>query len=62
MNNPVLRSEISLLAEIERLRDALTKPITMQDIRLQVGEGKLPPWAILDGANAVLRQRADRCR
>lgn len=32
-------------------------PITMQDIRLVAGEGKLPAWAVLDAVNAILRQR-----
>ena len=39
--------------EIERLR----APITMQDIRLHAGEGKLSPHTILQAANIVLRAR-----
>ena len=49
------------LAEIARLtaeRDRVQKPITMNDIRLCAGEGKLSAHAVLDAANAVLRQRA----
>lgn len=46
----------ALLQAADQL-DKLAKPITMQEIRLCVGEGKLPAWAVLDGANAVLRQR-----
>ena len=38
--------------------DALTAPITMQDVRLSVGEGKLTAIDILNGVNAVLRLRA----
>jgi len=33
------------------------KPITMQDIRLVAGEGKLPAWAVLDACNIIVRQR-----
>jgi len=33
-------------------------PITMSDIRLCAGEGKLTAHTVLDAANAVLRQRA----
>src|SRR5687768_12831842 len=40
------------------LRDALTRPITMQDVRLACGEGKLTPLDMLQGANAELRRRA----
>jgi len=33
------------------------KPITMQDVRLAVGEGRLSERAILDACNIVIRQR-----
>jgi hypothetical protein len=41
---------------------AISKPINMQDIRLAVGEGKLSPFVVLDGANAELRRRAAELR
>ncbi len=34
------------------------RPITMQDVRLAVGEGKLPANDVLAGCNAELRRRA----
>ena len=40
-------------AEIDRLR----KPLTMSDIRLVAGEGKLTAHDVLAAANAVLRGR-----
>lgn len=40
-------------AEIDRLR----KPLTMSDIRLVAGEGKLTAHDVLAAANAVLRRR-----
>jgi hypothetical protein len=45
---------IKLRADIERL----TKPITMQDVRLFAGEGKLRAVDVLSACNAVLRDRA----
>ena len=53
--NSALESERS---RADRLEKALAKPITMQDIRLAVGEGRLFPLDILTGANAELRRRA----
>lgn len=41
----------------ERLGEAV-KPITMQDVRLAVGEGLLRPADILAGCNAELRRRS----
>lgn len=38
---------------------ALSAPITMQDVRLVAGEGKLPAWAVLDAVNVILRRRAE---
>ena len=43
-----------LRAEIEQLR----APITMQDIRLCAGEGKLSAATVLQATNAVLRMRS----
>ena len=45
---------ITLLTEIERLR----APITMQDIRLCAGEGKLSAATVLQAVNAILGRRA----
>lgn len=36
---------------------AKAKPITMQDVRLVAGEGKLAAHTVLDAVNAILRQR-----
>lgn len=38
--------------------DALSRPITMQDVRLAAGEGKLSAADVLTGCNAELRRRA----
>lgn len=43
----------------EAEREAIARPINMQDIRLIAGEGKLPQWALIDAFNIILRQRAD---
>lgn len=41
-------------AEIERMK----KPITMQDVRLYAGEGKLSAATILQAVNAILARRS----
>ena len=38
-------------------KNALSKPITMSDIRLAAGEGNLSAHDVLAAANAVLRMR-----
>lgn len=38
-------------------RNELSKPITMQDIRLAAGEGPLSAMEVLHAANAVIRSR-----
>lgn len=36
------------------------KPITMQDVRLIAGEGKLEAWTVLEACNVINRQRHER--
>lgn len=43
-------------------REIVARPITMQDVRLAVGEGKLSQIDILAGVNAEVRRRADLVR
>lgn len=50
----IIASHQALAAE----RNALRSPITMPDIRLAVGEGKLSAHDVLVAANAVLRMRS----
>lgn len=54
------RNCLLIQAEQQRLRAALIKPITMQDVRLCAGEGKLRAHDVLNGANAVLHMRANQ--
>ncbi len=44
--------------EAHRVGEAVVKAITMQDVRLAVGEGPLKPIDVLNGANAELRRRS----
>ncbi len=45
----------ALQAELKSVFGMPSVELTMQDIRLHVGEGKLTPQAVLNGANAALR-------
>jgi len=49
--------EIEVLSAIP-VRDVDLRPITMQDVRLAVGEGPLTPADVLAGSNAELTRRA----
>jgi len=40
---------------------SVERPITMQDVRLAVGEGRLTPSDVLAGCNAELARRASLC-
>ena len=46
------------LETVERLRAALRRPITMQDVRLAAGEGKLQAHHVLMAVNTILNRRA----
>lgn len=54
-----LRTIDTALASAPQPQVAAWKPITMQDIRLCAGEGKLPAWAILDVCNNIIRRRLE---
>ncbi len=45
----------ALQAELKSVFGMPSAELTMQDIRLHVGEGKLTPQAVLNGANAAIR-------
>ena len=50
----------SVLAHAEKLHQQkrlLSEPITMQDVRLYVGDGPLDAQAVLDAVNALLQSR-----
>lgn len=53
-----LRSILSDLASATARAERAALPITMQDVRLAVGEGKLTAADVLAGSNAELKRRA----
>ncbi len=55
--DPNTKALVSYAQALEAQVDALKRPITMQDIRLMAGEGKLSAHTVLEAANAVLRSR-----
>ena len=48
----------AVLRELLERVEGLVAPITMQDVRLAVGEGPLSPLDVLNGCNAELRRRS----
>lgn len=53
----LLNAAVGIVAALERDVKNTARPITMQDVRLAVGEGKLTPADVLNGCNAELRRR-----
>ena len=50
--------KLAIAEAIREDRAMMTQPIRLEDVRQHVGEGRLPRWAVLDGVNATLRNRA----
>jgi hypothetical protein len=46
--------------EVDRLRSLVESTISMQDVRLVAGEGKLSAHTVLVAVNVILRQRQER--